>query len=168
MRHTQCVASRTFVKFTFIRVQPEWRRREPADRAQDKREFAAACRDFAEDHLLRAYSLVGTRGDCDLMAPHGGPVAGPDRRLPRPAEPERADALGGDQPLLPGDDQGVRLLRGVHALEPRPGSDAKYLIVYPMWKKREWYLLDPEERWRIMQGHIETGTQYTGIEINTA
>ena len=67
MRHTQCVASRTFVKFTFIRVQPEWRRREPADRARDKREFAAACRDFAEDHLLRTYSLVGTRGDCDLM-----------------------------------------------------------------------------------------------------
>ena len=25
-----------------------------------------------------------------------------------------------------------------------------------------------KERWRIMQGHIETGRQYTGIEINTA
>jgi chlorite dismutase len=37
-----------------------------------------------------------------------------------------------------------------------------------MWKKREWYLLDPKERWRIMQGHIETGRKYTGIDINTA
>ena len=53
-------------------------------------------------------------------------------------------------------------------LEPRPGSDAKYLIVYPMWKKREWYLLPAEERMRIMRGHIETGKRYTGIEINTA
>ena len=37
-----------------------------------------------------------------------------------------------------------------------------------MWKKREWYLLPPEERMRIMRGHIETGRRYTGIEINTA
>src|SRR3954452_23240718 len=58
---------RTFVKYTFIKVDPEWRRRDPLERAQDKREFAAACNDFAEDHFLRTYSLVGTRGDCDLM-----------------------------------------------------------------------------------------------------
>ena len=37
------------------------------ERAADKREFAAACREFGADHFLRAYSLVGTRGDCDLM-----------------------------------------------------------------------------------------------------
>ena len=36
-------------------------------RAEHKREFIAACEDFAEDHLLRAFSLVGTRGDADLM-----------------------------------------------------------------------------------------------------
>src|SRR3954452_3803635 len=58
---------RTFVKYTFVKVDPEWRRRDPLERAQDKREFAAACNDFAEDHYLRGYSLVGTRGDCDLM-----------------------------------------------------------------------------------------------------
>jgi chlorite dismutase len=53
-------------------------------------------------------------------------------------------------------------------LAPRPGSDSRYLIVYPMWKKREWYLLTGEERMRIMRSHIETGKRYTGIEINTA
>src|SRR3954447_14483039 len=58
---------RTFVKYTFIKVDPAWRRRDTLERAQDKREFAAACNDFAEDHYLRTYSLVGTRGDCDLM-----------------------------------------------------------------------------------------------------
>src|SRR5436309_13375091 len=64
---------RTFVKYTFIKVDPEWRRREPQERAQDKREFAAACNDFAEDHYLRTYSLVGTRGDCDLMVRSASP-----------------------------------------------------------------------------------------------
>ena len=44
----------------------------PEERAQDKREFAAACAEFGEDHLLRTYSLVGTRGDCDLMVRAAG------------------------------------------------------------------------------------------------
>src|SRR5437016_6022875 len=61
------MAARHFVKFTFIKLDPAWRRREAADRAQDKREFAAACNEFGEEQFLRAYSLVGTRGDCDLM-----------------------------------------------------------------------------------------------------
>src|SRR5215213_2058696 len=63
---------RTFVKYTFIKVDPAWRRRDSLERAQDKREFAAACNDFAEDHYLRAYSLVGMRGDCDLMVRSAG------------------------------------------------------------------------------------------------
>ena len=58
---------RNYVKYTFLKVDPAWRRRTPAERAADKREFAAACGAFGEDHFLRTYSLVGTRGDCDLM-----------------------------------------------------------------------------------------------------
>ncbi len=61
------MSDRNFVKFTFVKLDPAWRRRDSADRMQDKLEFAAACNDFAEDHFLRTYSLVGTRGDCDLM-----------------------------------------------------------------------------------------------------
>src|SRR3954454_11688006 len=61
------MAARHFVKFTFVKLDPAWRRRDPAERAQDKREFAAACNELAEEPFLRPYSLVGTRGDCDLM-----------------------------------------------------------------------------------------------------
>jgi chlorite dismutase len=53
-------------------------------------------------------------------------------------------------------------------LRPREGSDRKFLIVYPMWKRRDWYLLPGEERMRIMRGHIETGRRHPNIEINTA
>jgi len=53
-------------------------------------------------------------------------------------------------------------------LEPRPGSDSRYLIVYPMWKKREWYMLPAEERMRVMRGHIEVGKRHGTIDINTA
>src|SRR3712207_3901771 len=36
-------------------------------RAADKREFIAACENFAAERLLRAFSTVGTRGDADMM-----------------------------------------------------------------------------------------------------
>lgn len=168
MRHSPAVPTRNFVKFTFFRVLPEWRRRSAEERARDKSEFAAACADFGAGHLLRAYSLVGTRGDADLMIRTLAPSLDPIHELHvllnqsglmRWAEVSHSylamtrESVYSDEP---------------QPLEPRPGSDAKYLIVYPMWKKREWYLLPEEERMRIMRGHIETGKRYTGIEINTA
>src|SRR3981081_2702607 len=59
--------TRHFVKYTFLKVDPAWRRLDDERRATDKREFIAACEDFADGHLLRSFSLVGTRGDADLM-----------------------------------------------------------------------------------------------------
>jgi len=161
-------ARRNFVKFTFIRVLPEWRRRTVEERAADKREFAAALSEFAEDHLLRTYSLVGTRGDCDLMLRALAPDLDPIHELHvllnqsglmRYAEIAHS-FLAMTKESVYSDD--------ATPLEPRPGSDARYLIVYPLWKKREWYALAPEERMRVMRGHIETGKRYTGIDINTA
>ena len=61
------MAGRTFVKFTFFKLDPAWRRRSAEERARDKAEFLAACEDFAEDRSLRAYSTVGTRGDTSMV-----------------------------------------------------------------------------------------------------
>jgi chlorite dismutase len=162
------MAGRHFVKFTFLKLDPAWRRRDPADRSRDKAEFAAAVNDFAEDHFLRAYSLVGTRGDADLMIRasaadlepiHELHVVMNQSGLMRYAEVSHSflamtkESVYSDEP---------------QPLQPREGSDRRYLIVYPMWKKREWYLLPADERMRIMRGHIEVGRRYGSIEINTA
>src|SRR5438270_350400 len=61
------MAERHFVKYTFLKVDPAWRRLPAGERAEGKREFIAACEDFGADHLLQSFSLIGTRGDCDLM-----------------------------------------------------------------------------------------------------
>src|SRR3954453_18879168 len=61
------MAERHFVKYTFLKADPAWRRLPVAERAEGKREFIAACEDFGADHLLQSFSLIGTRGDCDLM-----------------------------------------------------------------------------------------------------
>ena len=53
-------------------------------------------------------------------------------------------------------------------LVPRAGADSRYFIVYPMWKRRDWYMLPGEERMRIMRDHIAVARRFTGIETNTA
>jgi chlorite dismutase len=162
------MSDRRYVKFTFVKVDPAWRRLPPDERAQHKLEFAAACNAFAEDRYLRAYSLVGTRGDCDLMV----------RTVSRSLEPiHEFHVLLNQTGLMGWASVAYSYLAMTkeslysdepQPLEPRAGSDSKYLIVYPMWKRRDWYLLAPEERMRIMKGHIETGRRHGTIEINTA
>jgi chlorite dismutase len=161
------MSERTFVKYTFFKVDPAWRRRDALERAQDKREFAAACNNFAEDHYLRAYSLVGMRGDCDLMvrsasrnldAIHELHVLFNESGLLRWAQIPYSylavtkESLYADEP---------------QPLHPRP-NDHRFLVVYPMWKKREWYRLTDDERMRIMRDHIAVGRRHTGISTNTA
>jgi chlorite dismutase len=159
---------RQFVKYTFLKVDPAWRRLDPDTRATHKREFIAACEDFGSERLLRAFSLVGTRGDADLM------LLAQATNLERIHELHVVLAQSG---LMHWCDTPYSYLamtkESVYSdeptpLEPRPGSDSRYLFVYPMWKKREWYTLAPEERMRIMKGHIETGRRFGGVEVNTA
>src|SRR6202046_1940798 len=61
------MTERHFVKYTFLKLDPAWRRLDDAARAEHKREFMAACEDFADGHLLQSFSLVGTRGDAELL-----------------------------------------------------------------------------------------------------
>jgi chlorite dismutase len=160
---------RHYVKYTFVKVASAWRRRSPEDRAGDKREFAAACEEFAADHYLRAYSLVGTRGDCDLMVRAIAPGLDPIHELHvllnqsglmRWAEiPYSYLAMTKESPYSDEPDR---------PLQPRRGADSRYLVVYPMWKKREWYGLPEDERMRIMRDHIAVARGHGSIETNTA
>jgi chlorite dismutase len=166
---SRALSTRNFVKYTFIQVDPAWRRLPPEERAAHKREFAAACQEFADDHYLRTYSLVGTRGDCDLMVRALAPSLDPIHELHvllnqsglmRWAEtPHSYLAMTKESPYSDEQDK---------PLEPRAGADGRYLIVYPMWKKREWYRLAAEERMRVMRDHIEVARKFSGIETNTA
>jgi chlorite dismutase len=160
---------RNYVKYTFLKMDPAWRRRPAEERTQDKAEFAAACREFAENHYLRAYSLVGTRGDCDLMVRAIAATLDPIHELHvllnqsglmRFADvPYSYLAMTKESPYS--DEPG-------RPLAPRPGADSKYLIVYPMWKNRDWYRLPEDERMRVMRDHIAVARRFTGIETNTA
>jgi chlorite dismutase len=166
MLGNSAMPERHFVKYTFLKVDPAWRRLDEAERAQHKREFMAACEDFADERLLRAFSLVGTRGDADLML------------LSQATNLERIHEFHvvlGQSGLMKWCETPYSYLAltkpseysDESRLEVRP-AHAKYLFVYPFVKTREWYRIPPDERWRIMQEHIKVGREYPEIDLNTS
>ena len=156
---------RNFVKFSFFKVDPAWRRLDTAERERHKREFAAACENFAADRFLRAFSLVGTRGDADLMLWCSAPgladihefhvVLGQSGLMGWAETPYSYLAMTKESEYSEEDRLDVRT------------SQKRYLFVYPFWKQRDWYRLPGPERMRIMKEHIEIGRRYPSISINT-
>jgi chlorite dismutase len=157
---------RHFVKYTFLKVDPAWRRLERGRRNEDKQQFLAACEDFADGHLLRAFSLIGTRGDADLM------LLSQAQNLERIHE---FHVVLGQSGLMKWCTIPYSFLAMTKPseysdesrLEVRP-AHGKYLFVYPFVKTRAWYALPAEERWRIMQDHISVGREFPTIELNTS
>ena len=157
---------RHFVKYTFLKVDPAWRRLDTDQRGNDKRQFVAACENFADGHLLRAFSLIGTRGDADLM------LLSQAQNLERIHE---FHVVLGQSGLMKWCTIPYSFLAMTKPseysdesrLEVRP-AHGKYLFVYPFVKTRAWYALPAEERWRIMQDHISVGREFPSIELNTS
>jgi chlorite dismutase len=159
------MAERHFVKYTFLKVDPAWRRLPAAERAEGKREFIAACEDFGADHLLQSFSLVGTRGDCDLM------LVAEAENLDRIHEFHVVLAQSGLMKwcTIAYSFLGLRKTSEYSDEErqvPRPFR-GRYLFVYPFVKTRGWYALPADERWRIMQQHIKVGREYPTVDNHT-
>ncbi|HEX2436509.1 MAG TPA: chlorite dismutase family protein [Solirubrobacterales bacterium] len=161
------MADRTFAKFTFFKTDPAWQRRDAEQRAQDKREFRAACEDFALERSLRAYSTVGTRGDTDLLLLAQSPTVEDIHSF----HVVLAQSGLARWSTIPHSYLAMTKRSPYSEAEARTEicvSERKYLFVYPFWKKREWYRLPADERQRIMSEHIDVGRRYPEITINTA
>jgi chlorite dismutase len=157
---------RHFVKYTFLKLDPAWRRLEDEQRAAHKREFIAACDDFGEGHLLRAFSLVGTRGDAEMM------ILSQAQNLERIHEFHVVLAQSGLMKWCTVPYSFLAMTKPSEyseesRLEVRP-AHGKYLFVYPFVKTRAWYSLPADERWRIMQEHIRVGREYPSVDLNTS
>ena len=157
---------RHFVKYTFLKVDPAWRRQDEHQRALDKQEFLAACEEFSSQRLLRSFSTVGTRGDTDMML------------LTQATDLEQIHEFHvvlSQSGLMKWCSIPHSFLAMTKAseysdesrLEVRPGY-GKYLFVYPFVKTREWYALPAGQRWEVMQEHIRIGKEYPSIDLNTS
>ena len=167
---------RDFVKYTFYRVQPEWRRLPAADRDDGKEEFAAVAAEFADRVALNTYSLVGTRGDADFMLWGVSAELEPINELAAQLNQTR---LGG---YLETPHSYLAMTRRSpyiddHKHEGQEGTgDAasmrivgrRYLFMYPFWKTNEWYQLSKEVRQEMMNEHFVIGHKYPQVKISTA
>jgi chlorite dismutase len=163
---------RDLVKYTFFRLQPEWRRLPFGERELGKVALAGVLDHPPEGLLVRTYSLVGLKAGPELMVWSIGPKLEPiqefhSRILGTP--------LGG---YLETTHSYLGMARrseylGEHAHGGEGGSgrrrplDLPYLFVYPFVKKREWYGLPFEERRRVMGEHFKIGHKYPKVEIHT-
>ncbi len=164
------VTERQFLKYTFFKVDPQWRRLEEQQKTS-KQQFASIAKSFAARNTLRSYSLVGIRGDADFMfwmtggrledfqdftssllsTKLGKFIAIPYSYL---AMSRQSDYLGGHHHQ---EQEGLAHVPG----------DSKYLFVYPFIKKREWYFLPHEERRLMMAQHFKIGHKYPSVKIHT-
>jgi chlorite dismutase len=163
---------RQFVKFSFFSVDPAFRRLPVGEREAAVRAFTEAVESCAQRMLVRSYSLVGIRGDCDflvwqvsdglddfqtlataaLTTPLGSYLSQPHSYLSltrRSIYKTPLEAGGRDSRLT---------------LHP---SDSKYLFVYPFVKTRAWYELSKDERQQMMNEHITIGRKYPSVKLNT-
>lgn len=165
---------RQFVKYTFLKVRPEWRGLPAEERTAGKRQLVDLLERFAQRMMIRTYSTVGTRGDCDfliwsageqlddvqdLLSHVVGTQMGPYLDIPYSYLAMTKRSVYVDNHRHEGQ-EGTRL-------RVRP-TDKKYLFVYPMWKKRAWYQLPLEERQGMMNEHIRVGHEFPRVKINTA
>jgi chlorite dismutase len=153
-----------FVKYTFFKLDAEWRRLSDDQHRTAKNDFLTVLKNHARLSPL-TYSLVGTRGDADFMLwiIH-----------------ESLDAIRQLHSDMNNSQLGKYLSNPysyLAMLKPseyfgRPSDPelarSKYLFVYPFTKKREWYSIPFEERRRIMRDHVQIGHKFSSVTIHTA
>ena len=169
--------TRQFVRFAFHRVRPEWRLRSLDERAADRAEVHELIARTAaqEGVVLRTYSLIGTRGDADMMI---WLISENLDDLHRFAAELNATRLGAylETPYhyFAMTKRSMYVDKHEHAGSEGKGSrlvivpgGRRYLFVYPFVKTRNWYRLPKEERQRQMDEHIRMGHKYPTVKINT-
>jgi chlorite dismutase len=165
---------RQFVKFTFFKVMPEWRRLDAMHRSRHLEEFERVIAEWSDRSLVRCYTTMGTRGDVDFMiwqvsydltelqqmaselmgAELGGWLTTPYSYLSMTKHSQYVEKYSG-----PNREKHTRL-----SIAP---GEHKFLFVYPLTKVREWYALSKDERQEAMNQHIAIGHTYPTVKLNT-
>jgi chlorite dismutase len=161
------------VRYAFYQVDPVWRRLPCEERTAGKEEFAKVIEEEAGANLIRTYSTIGTRADCDFLV---WTVAWDLETIQRVSSRLSATGLGRyltiKHSFLAITRRSLYVKEHVHEgqegtrLRIVPG-ERKYLFVYPFWKTDEWYQASQRIRQAMMNEHIVLGHKYPNIKINT-
>ncbi len=164
--------SRQYVNFAFYRIDPAWRRLPASAREAGKREFKAVVEEFASQILVLPYTLVGIRADADLMLWRISFDLDSFQRMT-----SKLQMTGLGMHLTPTYFFLSMTKRSIYVdkLDPDHPADrarivpgkAKYLFVYPFVKSKAWYRMSQPARQGMMDEHIQVGTKYRSVKLNT-
>ena len=162
--------ARDFVKYSFYKVSPEWRRLSRQERERSKEEFAATLGEFTDRISVSSYSLVGTRGDVDFMLwKVSRSLESIDELMAQLNRTELAGYLQTPHSYLAMTRRSPYI--DDHQHEGQEGATAtmrivgrKYLFVYPFIKTHDWYQQPQEERQRMMNEHFRNRSQVSRRE----
>ena len=167
-------SGRQFVKYDLFAIDPLWRRLPVDEKDEGRREFSAVIDELSSDMFIRSFSMVGLRGDADFMLWHATENL---EQLQEMATRLWSTKLG---KYLTQSYSYLALTRksqyvGKHKHTGQEGTseslmpgNAKYFVLYPMTKTRQWYALPQEERQRMMSSHFTVGHKYPSVKINTS
>jgi len=165
---------RQYISFTFYKLDPAFRRLPKDERDQGMKEFIDVLEEYdnSSDMILLCYSMVGLRGDVDIMTWRISysleefqtmttklMQTGLGRYLHTPYSYLSMTKRSMYMDFINPEHEEDR----THII---PGK-AKYLFIYPFVKTREWYLLTQFTRQGIMDEHIYVGNKYPSVKLNT-
>jgi chlorite dismutase len=153
-----------FVHALALGLDPAWRRLESEERCQTADELVAAVRQES-DVRTHTYSMVGLQAGADLLLWSLGPS------LDALEERSAAVLRTGMGRWMAVSESFLGVIQpSQYVKKPTPqeqslfsGERSRYLVVYPFTKSAEWYLLDREERQRIMNEHMKVGHTYPEV-----
>jgi chlorite dismutase len=163
---------RQVVRYVFFKLDPAWRRLNMDKQIDHKVELGDSIRGFQARSLLRSYSTVGTRGDCDFMLWQ----AAEDLETLQALETAIYSTSLGAYLTTPYSYLAMTK-RSIYEFPEELGQqenitvapqDSKYLFLYPFVKTRSWYKLPHDQRQEMMSQHVVVGRKYPDIRINTA
>jgi chlorite dismutase len=156
-----------FVNFTFLRVNPEWRKLDRETKTKFKTEFTTVFERFRSDFLLYTYSLVGFDSKADLMFWRIGDSL--DLIQEMTASLYRTQ-LGS---FIETVDNYLSVTKGMMFVdggtEDRRYVEAgakKYHFLYPCAKHKAWYEMTDEERDGLMEEGFMVGKRFPNIRIH--
>jgi chlorite dismutase len=161
-------ADALYAYYPVFRAPAQLRRLDPAARDRTAHQFEMALKELADAVTVRGvYSCAGLRPDADLMLwlVATSPAAAQDalvalRRTELGRQLELSHAfMGLVRPAEFTPDHAPAFVRG----EP----PKTYLCVYPFVRTPDWYLLDSDDRAKLLREHGEVGREFPDVLANT-
>ncbi|HMJ07969.1 MAG TPA: chlorite dismutase family protein [Pyrinomonadaceae bacterium] len=156
-----------FVNFSFLKVDPEWRKLDPQTKAAFKSEFVEAFDAFRTDLLLFAYSLVGFDAKADLMFWRIGNSLDLVQEMTAKLYQTRLGSFVENVDNYLSVTKGMMFVGegGEDRFHVAPGQK-KYIFLYPCAKHKDWYEKTPEERDALIEENLMVGKRFQNIRIH--